>query len=186
MESIRLPCCEMIEFADVRWLQVDPRALQYFKPYSRQYLAVDSFTSDGRLYVATRGEQRSVVAEIVRILQVLPERHPPELYWVVGIKQTLSSFSACAMPFADELSATTLPEDCPDEPSAEFWTTATLEWKQVPKKARHLLAKLQQYVMLLRYEQYAYAEPAGAAPSSQVQRSGALPPARSFAWSSCK
>ena len=162
MESIRLPCYEMIKFDDVRQLQVDPRALQYFKPYSCQYPTVDSFTSDGRLYIATRGEQHSVVTEIVRTLQVLPERHPPELYWVVSTKQALSSFPASAMPFADKLSATTLAEDCPDEPSADFWTTATLEWKQVPRKARHLLAKLRQFVFWLDYAQLDNANPDGA------------------------
>ena len=99
-----------------------------------------------------------MVAEIVRTLQVLPEQHPPELYWVVGTKQALTSFPASAMPFADNISATALAEDCPDEPSAEFWTTTTLAWKQVPKKARDQLAKLQQYVMLLNYEQYAHAK----------------------------
>ena len=80
MEAIRLPCYEMIEFDDVRQLQVDPKALQYFKPYSRQHSAVDAFTSDGRLYIATRGEKHSVGTEIVRTLQVLPEQDPPELY----------------------------------------------------------------------------------------------------------
>ena len=176
MESIRLPRYELIEFDDVRGLQVDPKALQYLKPYSRQYPAVNSFTSDGRLYIATRGEQHSVVAEIVRTLQVLPEQHPPELYWVVGTKQALLSFPASAVPFADKISVTALAEDCPDEPTAE-WTSATLEWKQVPKKARHQLAKLQQYVMLLdhAYEQHAYAKPVGSGPPkldppySQVQ-----------------
>ena len=29
MESIRLPCYEMVEFDDVEQLQVDPKALQY-------------------------------------------------------------------------------------------------------------------------------------------------------------
>ena len=120
MESIRLPCYDMTDFDDVRRLQVEPRALRYLRPYSCQYPAVDSFTSDGRLYIATRGEQHSVDAEIVRILQVLPEQHPPELYWVVGTKQALSSFPASAMPFADKITATALAEDCPDEPSAKI------------------------------------------------------------------
>ncbi len=154
MESIRLPCYEMVEFDDVEQLQVDPKALQYFKPYSRQYPAVDSFTSDGRLYIATRGEKHSVVATIMKTLQLLPEQLTPELYWVVGTKQTMSDFPASAMPFADQLDAATIDEDCPDEPSADFWTTTTLEWKQVPRKARNLLAKLRQYVMWLDYSRF--------------------------------
>ena len=154
VESIRLPCYEMVKFDDVRQLQVDPKALQYFKPYSCQYPAVDSFTSDGRLYIATRGEEHSVGATIVRTLQVLPEQLTPELVWVMGTKEALSGFPASAMPFSDKLNAARLAEDYPDEPSAEFWTSTSLEWRQVPRKARHLLAKLQQYVMWLDYTRY--------------------------------
>eukprot|EP00891_Asterochloris_glomerata_P007317 jgi/Astpho2/7317/Aster-01619 len=71
VESIRLPCYKMVEFDDVEQLQVDPKALQYFKPYSRQYPAVDSFTSDGRLYIATHGEKHSVTVR--QEVTLLPE-----------------------------------------------------------------------------------------------------------------
>ena len=113
-----------------------------------------TITSDGRLYIATRGEKHSGVASIVRTLQVLPEQLTPDLYWVVGTKKALSGFHASAMPFADQLNAATQDEDCPEEPSAEFWTSTALELKQVPRKARHLLAKVRQYVMWLDYTRY--------------------------------
>ena len=126
----------------------------------------------------------------------MPEKVTPELYWVVGTKDALSDFPASAKPFADKLiSAATLAENCPpDEPSVEFWTTQVPKWEQVPMKARCLLAELEQYVMLLDYGQYAYAHAKRVAaeppkldpPSSQVQRSGALPSARGSAWGASK
>ena len=66
----------------------------------------------------------------------------------------MSDFPASAMPFADQLDAATIDEDCPDEPSADFWTTTAPEWKQVPRNARHLLVKLRQYVMWLDYSRF--------------------------------
>lgn len=98
MESIRLPCYEMVEFDDVEQLQVDPKALQYFKPYSRQYPAVDSFTSNGRLYIATHGEKHSVVATIMKTLQLLPEQLTPELYWVVAPSKPCRTFLQAPCP----------------------------------------------------------------------------------------
>ena len=68
----------------------------------------------------------------------MPEWVTPQLYWVVGTTDALSSFPAAAKPFADKLTAA--------------------------KKAWHLLANLEQYVMLLDYGEYALAEPVGAEP----------------------
>ena len=186
-EQITLPCYGVVEFDYVSELQLDPEVPQYFKPYSSFYPAVDSFTSDGKLFNATRADKHPIVPSIVRTLQVMPERLTPKLYSVVDTQKALSGFPAAAKPFADKLTA--LDDNCPpDEPSAEFWTIKALEWEQVPRKARHLLAKLQQFVMLLDYEEYAYAKPVAAEPpkldppSSEVQRSGALPPSRGLAW----
>ncbi len=112
----------------------------------------------------------------------MPAQLTPELYWVVGTKDSLLSFPAGIKPFANELNAAALDENCPpDEPSEEFWTAPVLKWEQVPRKAWHLLAKLEQYVTWLEYRAFAYANPVAAAspepdpPSSQVQHSGPLP-----------
>ena len=193
METIELPSYSVIQFRDrdVGQLQLDSEVPQYFKPLSRQYPAVDSFTSDGKLFNATLSLRHGLVPALVRTLQVMPEQVTPELYWVVGTEDALSGFAAGAMSFADKLTDAALNEKCPpDEPSADFWTTnKVLKWDQVPRKARRLLAKLRQYVMWLDYTQYAYAKPIAAAPpglndpSSQGQRSGALPSARGSAWS---
>ena len=193
MKSIKLPPLEVVPFGDVRQLQLDPKAPQYFRPYDPRYPTVDSFASDGKLYNATLAQKHTIATTIVRTLQIMPEQFTPELYWVVGTKDALLSFPAGIKPFANKLTAATMAENCPpDEPSEEFWTAPELKWEQVPRKARHLLAKLQQYVMWLDYREFAYANPVGAAspepdpPSSQVQRSGALPAARSLARGSCK
>ena len=193
MNSIKLPPLQAVRFGDVRQLQLDPKVSQYFRPYDPQYPAVDSFASDGKLFNATLAQKHGIATTIVRTLQIMPEHSTPELYWVVGTKDALLSFPAGIKPFANELTAATLDVDCPpDEPSEEFWTAPHLKWEQVPRKARHLLARLEQYVMWLDYTQFAYAKPVGAAspepdpPSSQGQRPGALPSARSLAWSSCK
>ena len=133
----------------------------------------------------------------------MPEWVTPKLYWVVGTKDALSSFPAAAKPFADTglegssqpvlLTDAKLAENCPpNEPSEEFWTSSVPKWEQVPRKARHLLAKLDQYVMLLDYGEHASATPVGAEPpeldppSAQVQHSGALPSARGSAWGAFK
>ena len=139
----------MVEFNDVRQLQLDLEVPQYFQPDSPNYPAVDSFTSDGKLFNATRGLKHDMVATIVRTLQVMPEQLTPKFYWAVGTMKSWASFPAAPNPFADKLTAA-LDDDCPpDEPSEEFLTSAALKWEQVPRKARHLLAKLEQYVMLL-------------------------------------
>ena len=191
-ELISMPGYEVMEFNDVRQLQLDPEVPQYFLPDSPNYAAVDSFTSDGKLFNATHGSKHDMVGTIVRTLQVMPEQCAPKFYWVVGTMKSWLSFPAAPKPFADKLTAA-LDDDCPpDEPSAEFWTSPAPKWQQVPRKSRHLLAKLEQYVMLLEYERYAHAKPVADEtpeldpPSSQVQRSGALPSARDSAWGASK
>ena len=101
------------QFGDVRQLHLDSKAPQYFKPYSRQYPAMDSFTSDGKLFNATLGGRHPLAPALVRTLQVMPEWVTPKLYWVVGTKDALSSFPAAAKPFADKLTAAKLAENCP-------------------------------------------------------------------------
>ena len=186
---VTLPCYEVVEFNDVGQLQLDPEVLEYFKPESPSYPAVDSFTSDGNLFNATLATKHNMVPTIVRTLQAMPEQCTPKLYWVVGTKKAFSGFPAAAKPFADKLNAATLDVNCPpDEPSAEFWTAKELKWEQVPRKARHLLAELEQYVMWLEYDRYAHAKPVAAEtpelddPFSQGQLPGALPSARGSAW----
>ena len=105
---------------EVRQLQLDPEVPQYFKPYSPRYPAVDIWDGlhsfPGKLFIATHGERHSMVPSVVRTLQVMPEhaaQPTPRLYWVVRTKQALSGFPASAKPFADELTAARLGENCP-------------------------------------------------------------------------
>eukprot|EP00891_Asterochloris_glomerata_P010023 jgi/Astpho2/10023/Aster-06829 len=116
-ELISMPGYEVMEFNDVRQLQLDPEVPQYFLPDSPNYAAVDSFTSDGKLFNATHGSKHDMVGTIV-----MPEQCAPKFYWVVGTMKSWLSFPAAPKPFADKLTAA-LDDDCPpDEPT--FWGSA--------------------------------------------------------------